>query len=99
MQPPRPALAPNDWLATSSEAGDGADDASWPLAQLLPERPQTFIETKYNRLFLVDVRAPSHDFYAAIAPNGLAIVRTGTPLHPPQPPTPHHGTSPACMQG
>lgn len=61
------APAPNDWLAHP---------------ELLPPRPHTFTETKYLRLFAVDLAGRSnHDQYVFLAPNGLAVVGLA-PSHP-----------------
>ncbi|KAG2486735.1 hypothetical protein HYH03_014661 [Edaphochlamys debaryana] len=61
------ALAPNDWLAHP---------------ELLPPRPQTFVEQKYTRLFAVDVQGrPNNDQYVFLAPNGLAVIGLA-PSHP-----------------
>lgn len=54
------ARAPDDWLQQPS---------------LLPQRPLTFIESKYRRLFAVDVQGVvGHDQYVYFAPNGVAVV-------------------------
>ncbi|GFR45228.1 hypothetical protein Agub_g6625, partial [Astrephomene gubernaculifera] len=60
-------LAPNDWLTHP---------------ELLPPRPQTYIEAKYTRLFAIDVHGRKHhDQYVFLAPNGLAVVGLA-PSHP-----------------